>query len=338
MEHSKEFAKLVAEILPHVKEISIAETRERVTGGATLIDVREDHEWDAEHAEGAMHIGRGVIERDIVWQFPDKDTELILYCGGGYRSALAADNLQKMGYTNVLSMTGGWTAWKERIKDVTELARERTREIAASFLEKGDATGWFDALYKEAAGNNEKIPWADLEPNRFFRAWAERTNLRGQNRNALVIGCGLGDDARYLHDLGFRVTAFDISRTAIEWARKLHQDTDINFVVADLFETPKDWYQAFEFVLEVYTIQPLPLEMRSKVIDAIANFAAFRGTLVVVTRGRENDEEPSELPWALSHQDLSRFEVNGLKQIHFEEMPGDEEPPVPRFIIEYLKQ
>lgn len=113
MEHSKEFEKLVADIMPHVREISVAETLERVTGGATLIDVREDHEWDAAHAKSATHIGRGVIERDIVRQFPDKETELILYCGGGYRSALAADNLQKMGYTNIFSMIGGWTAWKE---------------------------------------------------------------------------------------------------------------------------------------------------------------------------------------------------------------------------------
>lgn len=117
MEHSKEFEKLVTDIKPNVKEISVEETLERIENGATLIDVREDNEWNAEHAQGATHIGRGVIERDIVWQFPDKDKELILYCGGGYRSALAADNLQKMGYTNVFSMIGGWTAWKERMRD-----------------------------------------------------------------------------------------------------------------------------------------------------------------------------------------------------------------------------
>ena len=93
--------------------MSVAEAIERHGRGATLIDVREDNEWEAGHARGAIHMGRGVIERDIVHQIPAKDTELILYCGGGYRSALAADNLQKMGYTNVLSMTGGWTAWKE---------------------------------------------------------------------------------------------------------------------------------------------------------------------------------------------------------------------------------
>jgi rhodanese-related sulfurtransferase len=81
--------------------------------GATLIDVREDNEWDAAHAKGAVHMGRGIIERDIVQTYPDKDTELILYCGGGFRSALSADMLQKMGYTNVRSMAGGWKAWKE---------------------------------------------------------------------------------------------------------------------------------------------------------------------------------------------------------------------------------
>lgn len=81
-----------------------------------MIDVREDNEWETGHAAGATHIGRGVIERDIIGKFPDKNAELILYCGGGYRSALAADNLQKMGYTNVLSMAGGWTAYQERMK------------------------------------------------------------------------------------------------------------------------------------------------------------------------------------------------------------------------------
>ncbi len=145
----------------------------------------------------------------------------------------------------------------------------------------------------------------------------------------------MGDDARFLADLGFDVTAFDISATAIEWARRLHSKTDIKFFVADLFNPPKEWFQAFEFVLEVYTIQPLPLEMREQVIDAIANFVAFRGKLVVVTRGREDDEIPAELPWALSKKDLSRFEKNNLKQTDFAEMLGDEEEPVRRFVVEY---
>jgi SAM-dependent methyltransferase len=214
-------------------------------------------------------------------------------------------------------------------------SRERTKQIAAEFIEKGDALGWFDALYREANGDNERIPWADLEPNKFLRRWAERTNLRGNGRKALVVGCGLGDDARFLFDLGFKVTAFDISETAIEWAKRLHADTTIDFYAADLFVPPHGWLSGFEFVLEVYTIQPLPLEMRPKVIDAIANFVAPTGKLVVVTRGREDDEIPAELPWALSRKDLSQFEANGLHQIHFEEMLGDEEEPIKRFVVEY---
>ena len=219
----------------------------------------------------------------------------------------------------------------------THDARERTKEIAAEFAEKGDALGWFDALYKEAAGDNERIPWADLTPNKFLARYAEKTNLQGNNRKALVVGCGLGDDARYLHDLGFNVTAFDISKTAIEWARRLHADTDIKFVAADLFNPPKEWFAAFEFVLEVYTIQPLPLEMRAQTIDAIANFVELKGKLLVVTRGREDDEIPLELPWALSRKDLSRFETNHFKQTHFEEMLGDEDEPIRRFVVEYEK-
>src|SRR5436190_13534040 len=114
--------------------------------------------------------------------------------------------------------------------------RVRARELAAEFAEKGNTTGWFEALYAEAAGNNEKIPWADLEPNKYFTRWAADTDLKGNGRKALVVGCGLGDDALMLHNLGFNVTAFDISPTAIEWARKLHKDTDIQFETMDLFE------------------------------------------------------------------------------------------------------
>lgn len=214
-------------------------------------------------------------------------------------------------------------------------AREHAKQLAAEFIERGDATGWFDALYNEARGDNEKIPWADLQPNKFLRRWAERTNLRGNGRKALVVGCGLGDDARFLFDLGFRVTAFDISKTAIEWAKRLHADTTIDFHAADLFVPPRGWLSGFEFVLEVYTIQPLPLEMRSKTIDAISNFVQPRGKLIVVTRGREDDEIPTELPWALSRRDLSRFEADGLRQVHFEEMLGDEVDPIKRFVVEY---
>lgn len=113
MKHSPGFLKIVDDAKTRVREVSVEETMRRVEGGrATLIDVREDNEWAAGHIRGARHMGRGVIERDIEERIPDKDAELILYCGGGFRSALSADNLQRMGYTNVASMAGGWRAWQ----------------------------------------------------------------------------------------------------------------------------------------------------------------------------------------------------------------------------------
>lgn len=214
--------------------------------------------------------------------------------------------------------------------------RARARELAAGFAEKGDAFGWFDEFYKEAAGDNEQIPWADLEPNRFFKEWAERNDLKGNGRKALVVGCGLGDDAIYLDDLGFDVTAFDISPTAIEWARRLHKSRDIQFEVADLFQPFRGWLGAFDFVLEIYTIQPLPIDMRPQVIDAISSFVAPKGEIVVVCRGRNDDEEPEQLPWPLSQKDLSRFQENGLVQTDFEEVFEDEDGvPVRRFVVAY---
>ncbi len=115
MKHSEGFLRIVDDAKSRIKELSVADTRARMAADPSLrlIDVREDHEWQAGHAAGAEHLGRGIIERDIETRVPDKSTELILYCGGGYRSALAADSLQKMGYTNVWSMAGGWKAWKE---------------------------------------------------------------------------------------------------------------------------------------------------------------------------------------------------------------------------------
>jgi rhodanese-related sulfurtransferase len=120
MKHSEGFLKLVNNAKSRIREVTVAETRERMNQGAKLIDVREDNEWQDSHAAGADHLGKGIIERDIESQVPDKSMELILYCGGGYRSALAADALQQMGYTNVYSMAGGWKAWKESGAPVDE--------------------------------------------------------------------------------------------------------------------------------------------------------------------------------------------------------------------------
>ena len=115
MKHSEGFLKLVNESKSRIKEVSVEDTQQRMKedSNVRLIDVREDNEWAAGHAAGALHLGKGIIERDIETKIPDKSAKLILYCGGGYRSALVAEALGKMGYTNAISLDGGWRAWNE---------------------------------------------------------------------------------------------------------------------------------------------------------------------------------------------------------------------------------
>lgn len=113
--HAPRFLDLVNSVRVNIRECTVQDVKTRQDAGETLqlIDVREDHEWQAAHLPGAVHLGKGIIERDVEERFPDTSVELILYCGGGFRSALAADALQKMGYSNVISMDGGFRGWKE---------------------------------------------------------------------------------------------------------------------------------------------------------------------------------------------------------------------------------
>jgi len=112
MDHSPGFLKIVNEARPYVKEITVDQARERLAQNpkAVLMDVREDSEWNKQHAEQAVHLGKGVLERDIETKYPDNDTELLMYCGGGYRSILTAAVAQQMGYRNVYSIIGGYKA------------------------------------------------------------------------------------------------------------------------------------------------------------------------------------------------------------------------------------
>jgi rhodanese-related sulfurtransferase len=115
MKHSEGFLKLVNDAKSRIREITVDETRARLAAdnSVRLIDVREDNEWERGRAASSTHLAKGIIERDIEATIPDKSTEVILYCGGGFRSALAADVLQQMGYRNVFSMAGGWKAWQD---------------------------------------------------------------------------------------------------------------------------------------------------------------------------------------------------------------------------------
>ena len=217
------------------------------------------------------------------------------------------------------------------------MSRARARELADKFLERGDAKGWFEALYAEAEDDAERIPWADLVPNPHLVGWLGERSSRGEGQGALVVGCGLGDDAELLAARGFEVTAFDISTEAINWCKRRFPDSKVDYVAADLFEPPAEWRGAFHLVVEANTLQVLPSEMRPAAISAMVNCVTRGGSLLVIARGREPNDDPGSMPWPLTRGDLEPFTQSGMKLISFEDFLDRENPPVRRFRIQYYK-
>jgi SAM-dependent methyltransferase len=218
-----------------------------------------------------------------------------------------------------------------------EQARARARQLAREFAQRGDATGWFEQLYTQAQGNEQAIHWADMQVNPNLLGWLNRRNMQGKGKRALVVGCGLGDDAEELAHRGFEVVAFDIAPTAIAWCRQRFPQSSVEYVVADVFDPPRGWQGSFDFVLEAYTLQVLPADVRSGAMTSIAGLLAQGGTLLVVCRGRFPEEPPGNLPWPLSTDELEVFKGAGLRQVQFEDYFDQEEPKVRRFRVEYQR-
>lgn len=215
--------------------------------------------------------------------------------------------------------------------------RQRVRELAGQHLARGDALGWFEALYAEAGGNPETIPWANLRPNPNLVSWLSRSNTQGEGRTALVVGCGLGDDAEHLAARGFHVTAFDISPTAIAWCRRRFPDSSLSYEAHDLFHPPASWQRAFDFVFEAYTLQALPAAIRPQAMRQIAQCLADKGLLLVVCRARNHSDPEGDLPWPLTREELQTFVDADLVCEQLEDYLDDEQPPVRRFRVVYRR-
>jgi SAM-dependent methyltransferase len=215
------------------------------------------------------------------------------------------------------------------------MSRQFARKLAKEYIDRGDALGWFEALY--AQGDVKVIPWADQKVNPNFEEWLVRKRIQGNGRKALKVGCGLGDDAERLAELGFEVTAFDISPTAIHWCQRRFLGSKARYLVQDLFNPPAEWKGAFDFVLESYTLQVLPPTVRPAAIHRISDFVAPGGSLLVIARGRKPEEPKGEMPWPLVRGELEGFKAQGLTEISFEEYLDAEDPPVRRFRAEYRR-
>jgi SAM-dependent methyltransferase len=226
---------------------------------------------------------------------------------------------------------------EDRRRQVKEQARAKARQLALEFVQRGDATGWFEELYTQAQGNEQAIHWADMEVNPNLVEWLDHRNIQGKGKLALVVGCGLGDDAEELARRGFEVVAFDIAPVAIAWCRKRFPQSPVEYVVADVLEPPSAWQGDFDFILEAYTLQVLPAAVRSKAIASIASLLTIEGTLLVICRGRSPEEPQGDLPWPLTTEELNLFTSAGLQQVQFEDYFDQEEPPKRRFWVEYLR-
>jgi 2-polyprenyl-3-methyl-5-hydroxy-6-metoxy-1,4-benzoquinol methylase len=172
--------------------------------------------------------------------------------------------------------------------------RTVARELAKKFVERGDPTGWFEELYRMAEVQPEILPWVDKKVNPHLVSWAEKKQLSGKGQQALVVGCGYGDDAEWLASRGFEVLAFDISSTAISVARRRFPSSSVIYQVAHVLNLPAEWRGAFDFVFEAYTLQVLRGEWRVRAARNIAS--AVKNTLLVIARGREDDEEEGTMP------------------------------------------
>jgi len=209
--------------------------------------------------------------------------------------------------------------------------RVRAQELAAESRTSGDPTGWFEQLYQEHELGQKVVPWADLGVNPNLLEFA------GAGKTALVVGCGFGDDAEQLAAWGFETTAFDVSHSAIRACKRRFPESAVDYVAADVLHPPEEWAGRFDFVLEVYTLQVLPAELRPMAIRGLAGFLKKGGMILLIARGREEREPAGLMPWPLTRRELDEFGAAGLREESFEDYFDKESPPVRRFRTIYVK-
>ena len=210
--------------------------------------------------------------------------------------------------------------------------RSHVQELCRTARDRGQPCEWFESLYRESKGDVDRIPWADDAPNPHFIAGMGLPGMPITGR-ALVIGCGFGDDSEALAKMGFAVTAFDVSKSAIDWCRRKHPTSEVRYEVGDVFQPGARHRRAFDLVLEVYTLQAIPLPQRTAGFVPIADCVAPGGVLLAVMRGRDDDAsvEVDGPPWPISRAECEAFRAGGLELESWEDFLDEETPPNRRF-------
>ena len=199
-------------------------------------------------------------------------------------------------------------------------------------------SGWFEPLYQEAQGDSTQVPWAQMQANPYLPDWLQKQSSPSKHSEALVLGCGLGDDAEALSDLGYQVTAFDISPTAIKWCQQRFPESPVTYEVADLFAPPNNWQSRFALVYECRNFQALPVEVRGAGITAIANCVAPEGRFLLITNYLGDSPLPAGPPWPLSDGELDLIEQQGFRCLRREQLQPPQSNLSPKLRVEYIRQ
>jgi len=212
--------------------------------------------------------------------------------------------------------------------------RERLLKLSEAAETDGEPLRWFEELYAGANRNSNEIPWARMEPHPKMVEWiANQPDVQGK---ALVIGCGLGDDAEWLSVAGFEVTAFDISESSIQWCKERFPSTAVDYIVADLLNPPEAWFNAFDLVVEIHILQAIPEEVRDPAAAQIPGLLTSDGSLLCIGRlaGLQTPNE-SPPPWPLSRTWLEgRF--SSLNPTSFQHFTYEESPSIDRYLASWI--
>ena len=246
---------------------------------ADVVDLLD--RWTGVHL--VMPAGHGELARQVALARPDRVTSLVLLGSAAEDPATIGPAIPTLLTDDddpvpaILHHTsGGWDPQADR--------------LAAIAVAAGRPTAWFEQLYSSALRGEVPMPWDRDQPNFLLARWTE--GLAGAGRRALVVGCGLGADAEHLARLGFDTEAFDVSESAIETARARHPDSAVRYRTADLLDPPADLLGAFDLVVEIYTVQALPVTVRQTAITNVTRMVAPNGTLVAIGVGRYENDGP----------------------------------------------
>ena len=218
------------------------------------------------------------------------------------------------------------------------------KKMVKEHQENDNPTGWFDSIYTNAQGDYKAVFWADLEPSPYLIKWLKKNPVFLENtpllkqKKAIVIGCGVGDDAEALNEFGYEVIGFDISKEAIRLCKSRYPNSKVTYLVADLFDYDKQWLKNFDVVYECNTIQVLPGKYRIKARKAISNLLKVNGHAIVSCRSRKKGEQENDIPLPLDLDEINKFvRDDNLQEISFLAYNDTQVPSIPHFFAVYKR-